>query len=57
MGDLHGISKHCNLSRALDKGKIVGQKAPFKLKDIWALRMRLQDWISLSQPVKSNWSK
>lgn len=25
-----------------NKGKIVGQKAPFKLKDIWALRMRLQ---------------
>jgi hypothetical protein len=25
-----------------NKGKIVGQKAPFKLKDIWALRARLQ---------------
>ena len=25
-----------------NKGKIVGQKAPFKLKDIWALRVRLQ---------------
>ena len=25
-----------------DKGKIVGQKAPFKIKDIWALRVRLQ---------------
>jgi len=25
-----------------NKGKIVGQKAPFKLKDIWALRDRLQ---------------
>jgi hypothetical protein len=24
------------------KGKTVGQKAPFKLKDIWALRVRLQ---------------
>ena len=24
-----------------NKGKIVGQKAPFKLKDIWALRVRL----------------
>lgn len=23
-----------------NKGKIVGQKAPFKLKDIWALRIR-----------------
>ena len=25
-----------------NKGKIVGQKAPFKLNDIWALRVRLQ---------------
>lgn len=25
-----------------NKGKNVGQKAPFKLKDIWALRVRLQ---------------
>lgn len=25
-----------------NKGKIVGQEAPFKLKDIWALRVRLQ---------------
>jgi hypothetical protein len=26
----------------LDKGKLVGQKAPLKLKDIWAIRVRLQ---------------
>lgn len=25
-----------------NKGKIVGQKGPFKPKDIWALRVRLQ---------------
>jgi hypothetical protein len=25
-----------------NKGKLVGQKAPFKLKEIWAIRMRLQ---------------
>ena len=25
-----------------NKGKLVGQKAPFKLKDIWALRVRFQ---------------
>ena len=25
-----------------NKGKIIGQKAPFKLKDIWRLRVRLQ---------------
>jgi hypothetical protein len=25
-----------------NKGKIVGQKAPIKLRDIWAIRVRLQ---------------
>lgn len=25
-----------------NKGKIVGRKAPFKVKDIWAFRVRLQ---------------
>ena len=25
-----------------NKGKIVGQEAPFRIKDIWALRVRLQ---------------
>jgi hypothetical protein len=25
-----------------NKGKLVGQKAPFKLKEIWAIRIRLQ---------------
>jgi len=25
-----------------NKGKLVGQKAPFKPKDIWAMRMRLE---------------
>ena len=27
---------------AWNKGKLVGQKAPFPLKDIWAIRVRLQ---------------
>jgi hypothetical protein len=25
-----------------NKGKLVGQKVPLKLKDIWAIRVRLQ---------------
>ena len=25
-----------------NKGNLVGQKAPFKLKEIWAIRVRLQ---------------
>ena len=28
--------------RALDKGKLVVQKIPLRLKDIWAIRIRLQ---------------
>jgi hypothetical protein len=27
---------------AWNKGKLIGQKAPLKLKDIWAIRVRLQ---------------
>ena len=27
---------------AWNKGKLVGQKTPFKLKEIWAIRIRLQ---------------
>jgi hypothetical protein len=42
MGDHHGNRRQCHLSRAWNKGKIAGQKVPFKLKDIWALRVRLQ---------------
>lgn len=34
-----GNANHCE---PWNKGKLVGQKAPFKLKDIWALRVRLQ---------------
>ncbi len=34
-----GIATH---REPWNKGKIVGQKAPFKPKDIWALRVRLQ---------------
>ena len=29
-------------SEPWNKGKIVGQKAPLRLKDIWAIRIRLQ---------------
>ena len=33
-----------------NKGKLVGQKAPFKLKEIWAIRVRLQ---TVSQSARS----
>jgi hypothetical protein len=29
-------------SNPWNKGKPIGQKAPFKLKEIWAIRVRLQ---------------
>ena len=34
-----------------NKGKIVGQKAPFKIKDIWALRVRLQMERAAARPA------
>ena len=42
MGVHHGIGSQAVHREPWNKGKIVGQKAPFKLKDIWALRVRLQ---------------
>ena len=35
---------HCTtaIREPWNKGKLVGQKAPFKLKEIWAIRVRLQ---------------
>ena len=33
-----------------NKGKIVGQKSPFKVKDIWALRVRLRSCCPCHEP-------
>jgi integrase len=35
---------HCTttIREPWNKGKLVGQKTPFKLKEIWAIRVRLQ---------------
>lgn len=38
MAILHTYNPH----EPWNKGKLVGQKAPLKLKDIWAIRVRLQ---------------
>ena len=38
-----------------NKGKIVGQKALFKLKDIWALRVRLQMESGCASLRSSTW--
>jgi integrase len=38
METTHSAQRH----EAWNKGKLVGQKAPFKLKEIWAIRIRLQ---------------
>jgi hypothetical protein len=42
MGDHHGAAANTARRELWNKGKIVGQEVPFKLKDIWALRVRLQ---------------
>jgi hypothetical protein len=43
MADRHEPSTHVAPRNApCNKGKLVGQKAPLKLKDIWAIRVRLQ---------------
>ena len=33
---------HVNRKRPWNKGKLTGQKPPLKLKEIWAIRIRLQ---------------
>jgi integrase len=35
-------AKVTNAHEPWNKGKLIGQKAPFKIKDIWAIRTRLQ---------------
>jgi len=42
MGDISGTMRGELRREPWNKGKIVGQKAPLKLKDIWALRVRLR---------------
>jgi hypothetical protein len=36
------LSGVCRPREPWNKGKLVGQKTPFKLKEIWAIRVRLQ---------------
>jgi hypothetical protein len=36
-----GTSKTTHHREPWNKGKLIGQKAPIKLKDIWAIRVRL----------------
>lgn len=39
----HGTVNPASMTREpWNKGKLVGQKTPFKLKEIWAMRVRLQ---------------
>jgi hypothetical protein len=35
------LANVCSPREPWNKGKLVGQKAPFKLKEIWAIRVRL----------------
>jgi hypothetical protein len=40
--DMGTINSATSIHVPWNKGKLVGQKAPFKLKEIWAIRVRLQ---------------
>ena len=37
-----GAVSHKNSKRPWNKGKVTGQKPPLKLKEIWAIRIRLE---------------
>src|ERR1017187_6417102 len=39
---MESLNTACARREPWNKGKLVGQKAPFKLKEIWAIRIRLQ---------------
>ena len=42
-GATHGYGNdHIRALYSVDKGKLLGQKPPLKLKDIWAIRIRLE---------------
>ena len=39
---MHQLVTINHLREPWNKGKLVGQKTPLKIKDIWAIRVRLQ---------------
>ena len=41
-GVCHEPKNQCNQHAPWNKGKLIGQKLPLKLKEIWAIRIRLQ---------------
>ena len=47
---IHAATRHV----PWNKGKLVGQKAPLKLKDIWAIRVRLQIQHRTREPALFN---
>lgn len=38
----HPLVDHGGCRQPWNKGKLVGQKAPLRLKEIWSIRIRLQ---------------
>jgi hypothetical protein len=40
--DMETVNSDSYIRVPWNKGKLVGQKAPFKLREIWAIRVRLQ---------------
>ena len=39
---MQSLTTHKTESKSWNKGKLLGQKAPLKLQEIWAIRVRLQ---------------
>ena len=39
---MHPLLEHKSTKTPWNKGKLIGQKPPLKLKEIWAIRIRLQ---------------
>ena len=51
-----GATIAANRREPWNKGKLVGQKAPLKVKDIWAIRVRLQYRAALGILRCSTWA-
>jgi hypothetical protein len=48
---MEAINKH----ESWNKGKLVGQKPPLKPKDIWAIRIHLQNAHAVLELAMSTW--
>ena len=50
---MYSLLQHKPKKAPWNKGKLVGQKPPLKLKEIWAIRIRLQIEMLILAPAKA----